>query len=115
MNKTHKLAMGFVSAAMLVSATALAGTWSNDVQLDQIEVDGSSGTSTSTFVGFATSVTGKPACGTSGWGLATGTADNIKNITAIANSALLAGRNVQVYWDGTCSSSYARFSSIRIK
>lgn len=114
MNKKHKLAVGFVSAALLVSATALAGTWSSQSLLDVIEID-ATGTSPSTYVGFASAVTGKPACGTSGWALASGGAENVKAMTAILNSAFLAGRNVEVYWDGTCSSSYARFTAVRMR
>lgn len=115
MIKQKKFAIGLVSAALLVSATALAAGWSNDVQLDAIQIDGTSGTTSETYVGFATAVTGKPACGTAGWALASGTADNVKSMTAILNSAFLAGRNVQVYWDGTCSGTYARFKAVTMK
>lgn len=114
MNKL-KLAIGFVATATLMSATAIAGTWSNLVMLDAIELDGTS-TTPSTFVGFSTSPSGKPSCGTSGWSHLYGSADSVKAMTAIANSAFLAGRNVEVYWEGTCTSSaYARIAAIRMK
>jgi hypothetical protein len=115
MNKKHKLAVGFMSAAILVSATALAGTWSNtDARLELIEVD-STGTAPQTYVGFTTTPTGKPACATQSVGVLFGSAEGIKTMTVIANSALLAGRNVQVYWDGTCTSSYGRIAAIRMR
>lgn len=109
-----KSTVGFVTAALLVSATALAGTWSSQVRIDVVEIDGT-GTMPNTYLGFATTPTGKPACGTSGWALANGTTDSIRAMTALANSAFLAGRNVEVYWDGTCSGPYARFSAIHIR
>lgn len=115
MNKL-KLAIGFVTTAMLMSATAIAGTWSSQVLLDAIELDGTAATP-ATFVGFATTPSGKPSCGNgTGWAHLYGSADSVKAMTSVVNSAFLADRNVEVYWEGTCTNStYARIAAVRMR
>lgn len=106
--------IGFVSAAMLVSATALAG-WSSQALIDAVELDGTAAVP-QTYVGFATTPSGKPSCGSgTGWALLHGSADSAKAMTTIATSAFLAGRNVEVHWDGSCTNGYARITAVRMR
>jgi hypothetical protein len=107
------LSVGIGALCVLTAATALAaGPWSSAVTIATIEI-GNTSTGTSTYLGFNQSPSGKPACANSWQAVMSGTADNVKSMTALATSAFFAGRTVQVYWDGTCAGgipSFSRFS-----
>lgn len=115
MKKRILAAVGLVSA--LVSGAAFAvGPWSNSVVISQIEVDSvPGGNGTETYLSFATTPTGKPACGTSSQYVLTGSADHQKSMTALATSAQLSGRTVKVYWAGTCTSVYAHVQHLAMQ
>ena len=104
MKKGILAVVGLVSA--LATGAALAvGPWSSAVNVSQIEIDSvADGNGTQTYLSFETTPSGKPACGTSGQVLLTGSVDQVKSATALATSAQLSGRPVRLYWAGTCSS-----------
>jgi len=52
--------IGFGLAALLLSATGLAATWSAPVGVKEVEVDPVGSTDTSTYLSFMSTPTGKP-------------------------------------------------------
>jgi hypothetical protein len=97
-------------SSLLIANYALAG-WSAAVTLTQVETSGDQ-TSSGTYLGFSSTPTGKPSCGTSGQGVLSSSADGIKSMTNLATAALLSGRSVRIDWDGTCSGTYARIVGV---
>jgi hypothetical protein len=64
--------------------------------LSNIEID-LDGTAPVTFVGFATTPGGVPACATQNFqGAVVGSADFVRNVTSVATAAFLAGKKVRV-------------------
>lgn len=107
--------VGLVSA-LATSAAFAVGPWSNLLTIATIEVDSiAGGNGTETYLSFTSTPSGKPACGTASQYLATGTADHVKAVTATATAAQLSGRQVKVYWTGTCTGSYANFMHISLE
>ena len=92
---------------VLLSASALAVTWSGPVGLTLVELDPVSSTGTSTYLSFASTPSGKPGCGTATQGImipsAGISAEHVKSMTSLATAAFLAGKNVRVLWGGTCT------------
>lgn len=107
---------GLALVGLLVSASALAaGAYStNPVGLTVVEVDTSTSATngTSTFLTFASWPNNKPACGTGPQAELTGSVDNVKALTSLATAALLSGKTIRVYWDGTCDGTAPRVSNI---
>jgi len=114
MTSTKKIAIVFGLIATLGGAKAFAGTWSGTTNVASVEID-DTGSGTSTYLSFTSAPTGKPACGTSSQVIVGGSTDNVKAITAAAMSAFLAGRDVKMWWDGTCSGTYARFTLFTVQ
>jgi hypothetical protein len=109
-----KVCAAFGLATALASSTALAaGPWSGPVNIATIELD-PTGTGTSTYFSFASAPSGKPACGTSSQAIVVGPAEHVKAVTNLATAAFLAGKQVKVYWEGTCDTTYARVQLITI-
>jgi len=109
------------TVTLIASATVwAAGPWSSAVSISSIEVDstgtagnGTPGTGTATYLTFSSTPTGVPACSTKTQYVAFGSAEHVKQVTAIASQAFLAGKQIRVFWDSTCESGgYARFMHI---
>ncbi|MET0790535.1 MAG: hypothetical protein ABW061_03360 [Polyangiaceae bacterium] len=115
MKKLMKKVCGaFGLATVLATGTALAaGPWSSAVNIATIELDPTA-TGTSTYFSFASAPSGKPACGTSSQSIVVGPAEHVKAVTNLATAAFLAGKQVKVYWEGTCDTSYAKIQLITI-
>lgn len=113
-----KVVSTLVGLVALVSAGVAfaAGPWSNAVVVSQVEIDSvAAGNGTETYLSFATTPTGKPACGTSSQYVMTGSVDHVKAMTALATSALLSGHTVKVYWSGSCTSVYGQIQHIAMQ
>lgn len=116
----RKAALSLFAAAVIVgaSATALAaGSWSPFGTLRNVEVDSWSSASngTATYVWFTTPPNNVPSCGQGQQQyLASGSVDNVKQMTALASQALLSGKPFQVHWTGNCTNGYAAFDSASI-
>ena len=133
MNKHTKKVAGVVGMlALLASSTAMALSLTNPLSIKSIETDATSGTCTGssgctgngsiTYVQFTTVPAGAnpaaPACTTSTDTVVLyspqGQAEAIKSMSSIATAAFLAGKTVRIFYDGTCSSGYARVVSIQM-
>jgi hypothetical protein len=128
MFKGKRLTLWLGVSVLLVSAVAAAYSpqWSAPFMLTSVEVD-DAGSGSATFLGFSTLPATPPPCGTGALQfMATGSADQVKAVTAMATSAFLAGRQVKVYFDGNCStgsvacttagaSCYAKFKAFTLQ
>jgi hypothetical protein len=103
--------------ALVSTGVALAaGPWSNSVVIATVEIDGvAGGNGTETYLSFASTPTGKPACGTAGQAVMSGSVDNVKSMTSVATAAFLSGHSVKLYWTGACTGSYAQFNAISMQ
>jgi hypothetical protein len=109
-NHVKKVAAAFGLLAVLTTATAMAiGPWSNAVMISGIELDpnpAAGAYGSLTYLSFTSTPTGIPStCNTSGYFLLVGPPDHLKAMTAMATSAMLAGRTVKLYWNG-CTGPY---------
>ena len=100
----------------LVAGTALAAGWSEQVTISDIDIEAVS-TTTTVWLSFVTApATNKPTCtpSTSTQLELVGSADSIKAMTSAASAAFLAGRPVQVLFDGGCNGTHPRVSGVRV-
>jgi hypothetical protein len=109
-----KIIAKFGLVTLLASGSAAAAFSSTGVLLNQVEL-GNSGSSTTVYLGFVATPSGKPSCATKPQGVLTGTAEQVKSMTNLATAAFLAGRPVRVNWTGSCSSSNGQISALLVE
>src|SRR5262249_29633517 len=80
-------------------SAAAAPQWSGSVSIVDIEVSDAYGVGGHVWVRFSAEPFSTPCSLRNGQWLASGDANNIKNIMTVATSAKLAGRPVQVLWN----------------
>jgi hypothetical protein len=114
--KSWCVGLGVSLVALLSAAAVSAASWSTYGYVSIVEVDSSS-TVPLVFLTFASSpAVTKPSCSTQVEVVSSANADGTKAIAALVTSAFLAGKQVAVYFDGTCNSSgYAKFLHARIQ
>lgn len=93
--------------SLLASGTAFAG-WSNVVSIASV----TSWPDAQTYLEFTTTPSGKPGCATTGIHQIIGTAEHIEAASKIATAAFLAGRQVKVYFDTTCTGGDGKITHI---
>jgi hypothetical protein len=107
----------FALFTMLAAGVAMAaGPWSSAVLISGIELDPVGTTGTSTYLRFASTPSGMPACGTAGQVFLSGGSDHVKAMTTLSTAAFLAGRTVKMYWEGGCTAGvYANVLDLAIQ
>jgi len=96
---TKKIAIAIGSIAILATATALA--WSNSLIVKTIDAEPNTGGTSDVFLTFTNTPSNQPTCtATDGTTILAGPPEHVKEMTVLATSALLAGRPIQVHWNG---------------
>jgi len=96
---SKKIATAISSLAILATATAFA--WSNNLIVKTIAAEPNTGGTSDIFLTFTTTPSDQPSCtATDGTTILAGPAEHVKEMTVLATSALLAGRTIQVHWNG---------------
>jgi hypothetical protein len=114
-----RLALKLGLAGLLVSSVAFAG-WSTNsgVKITQVEIDPSTtsgANGTASWVGFSPMPNNKPSCAGGSQVVFVGTAEHVRALTSLATAAFLAGRNVRVNWNGSCTGSYGQVTHLLVE
>lgn len=112
-----KMILASLAALILfVVSNAYAGTWNSSVHITDIEVSfAADGLGTRTGLIFQETLTAAPGCATSTQVLLSGTTENVKQMTELAEKAFVHGKVVGVYFDGTCIGPYANVIGLALR
>jgi hypothetical protein len=100
-----KVVIPVVLSSSLIALTASAGL-SGIKKLTSVDVETISvGNGTTTYLQFQDSPGGRSCGAGAPQVVAKGSADHVKAMTSVATAAFLAGKSVQVSFDGTCVTS----------
>ena len=109
------------AAVLSVSAVGWAA-FSQEVFVANIELDAAAGpgvgTTTATYLTFSATPNSKTVCADPTQSVIDGSTDHVRNVTAIATSAMLAGKKVSVFYNAGCFSSggttYSKIANIKV-